>query len=159
MRTSKLEWVVEKGTELGIDTFLFYRATHSEQEELFPRHMERLRTLAIAALKQSGRLYLPSFEIVPNLTSLFVQEALCLFGDIQAEQPIDLKSLRQIPAVLFITGPEKGFSPEEIALLGHKGQGVRLSAHILRAETAPIAAASILGQLLVRLTDNIHLGC
>ena len=151
MRTSKLEWIVEKGTELGVNAFHFYKAMHSEIKELSTGKLERLRTLAIAALKQSGRLYLPSCELLPQLTTLFVQEALFLFGDIRSDRNIDLLSLKMKPKspIVFITGPEQGFTTEELKLLDSKAIGVRLSAHILRAETAPIAAASILGILTI----------
>ncbi len=51
-------------------------------------------------------------------------------------------------SVTFISGPERGFSDEELELLEGKAKGVRLSPYVLRAETAPIAAASILGTQL-----------
>ncbi len=145
MRASKLEWVVEKGTELGASAFLFYGAVHSEKDDLSAHQLERLRHLAISALKQSGRLYVPSFEIVPDLSALFVREARFLFGDPRANDRLDLGSLKEASQIVFITGPEQGFALEELALLDKQAQGVRLSANILRAETAPIAAASLLG--------------
>lgn len=142
MRASKLEWVVEKGTELGATSFLFYPAEYSEMKDLTSRQLERLHLLAIAALKQSGRLYLPSIEILKGIDSLFTKEAVFLFGDPSAQVSLDgeLSS-----SVVFISGPERGFSNEERGLLKEKAKGVRLSPYVLRAETAPIAAASILG--------------
>lgn len=147
MRISKLEWIVEKGTELGIDTFLFYEAQYSEKEELSTRQMERLRTLAISALKQSGRLYLPSLETCLNLKFLFRKDAMFLFGDTRARELIDIATIKPICTnIVFITGPERGFSNEELTLLDRHAKGVRLNAYVLRAETAPIVAASILQQ-------------
>jgi len=148
MRASKLEWVVEKGTELGANAFLFYTAVHSEKDELSSNQLERLRYLAISALKQSGRLYLPSFEIVPDLSALFVKEARFLFGDPRAKDRFEFASLKGTPEIVFVTGPEQGFSAEELAVLDKYAKGVRLSANVLRAETAPIAAASMLGLLI-----------
>lgn len=137
MRPAKLQWVVEKGTELGCSSFLFYRATRSEIGTL--TQQDRFHTLAIAALKQSGRLHLPSIEIVSNLSSLLHHETI-YFGDPKGSH----STLLPLPSpLLFITGPEAGFAPEEQKLLEEKGRGVRLSPFILRAETAPIAAASI----------------
>jgi 16S rRNA (uracil1498-N3)-methyltransferase len=144
MRVSKLEWVVEKGTELGAGAFLFYPAKYSEKEDFSPRQLERLHLLSIAALKQSGRLYLPSIEVLPDISSLFVKEADFLFGDPKASATIDCSSFKS-STVAFISGPEKGFSVEELSSLKKKAKGVILSPYILRAETAPIAAASILG--------------
>jgi 16S rRNA (uracil1498-N3)-methyltransferase len=131
MRMSKLEWIVEKGTELGASAFLFYRAQYCECEDIFPRQMERLRALTIGALKQSGRLHLPSIERLPDLTSLFIQDAVFLFGAPSAVHPLDLS--RPGKTILFITD------------LNRHGQGICLGPHILRAETAPITAASVLG--------------
>ncbi len=144
MRASKLEWVVEKGTELGAAGFLFYPAKFSEKGDFSERQLERLHLLAIAALKQSGRLYLPWIEVLPDMASLFVKEALFLFGDMNASAQIDPIGLKTAQ-VVFISGSEKGFSEEERMLLESKAKAVRLSPYILRAETAPIAAASILG--------------
>jgi len=147
MRASKLEWIVEKGTELGAGAFLFYPAKHSEKGDVSPRQQERLRLLTISALKQSGRLYLPSIEFLSDLTSLFVKEAVFLFGDIRAAAYLDRSNLNA-SSIAFISGPERGFSDEELAFLEKKATGIRLSPYILRAETAPIAAASILGTAL-----------
>lgn len=150
MRSSKLEWIIEKGTELGVHAFLFYGAKYSEKEDFSPRQLERLHLLSIAALKQSGRLYLPAIEILPDLKNIFVQEALFLFGDPRSESPITSMIAGIKPStIIFISGPERGFSDEELSLLNAQSKGVRLSAHILRAETAPIAAASILGMVFI----------
>jgi 16S rRNA (uracil1498-N3)-methyltransferase len=143
MRASKLEWIVEKGTELGVDAFLFYRAAHSELEELHTRHLERLHALIVSALKQSGRLYLPSVEVFPALESLLNREAQVLFGDLSVKKMIEKNPTAS--KILFVSGPERGFSKEEETLLSEKGEGVSLSRYVLRAETAPIVAASILG--------------
>lgn len=142
LRPSKLEWIVEKGTELGVDTFLFYPSDKGENKDLSPRHLERLSALSIAAIKQSGRLFLPHLEILAHFHDLFTKKATIFYGD-----PNTTSSSLQTAAfpALFITGPESGFSETEYALLKSQGQAIRLSEHVLRAETAPIAAASLLG--------------
>jgi len=142
MRPAKLEWAVEKGTELGAAAFYFYPAENSEKDELSPRHLERLHLLSVSALKQSGRLYLPSIEIVSSLPHLFTKEKKVYYGDTGAAPRFEAPEKSDI---LFITGPEKGFSQDELILLREKGKGVSLSPHILRAETAPLAAAAFLG--------------
>jgi len=146
MRASKLEWVVEKGTELGAGAFFFYPAKFSEKGDFSERQLERLHLLTIAALKQSGRLYLPWIEVLPDMASLFMKEAHFFFGDAAgaAIEPTNIYATQ----IAFISGPEKGFSEEERRLLESKARAVRLSPYILRAETAPIAAASILGMAL-----------
>lgn len=140
MRMGKLEWVIEKGTELGADAFWLYSADHSEKEDFSEHQQERLKHIAISAMKQCGRLDLPQIKIVP-FQELFKHPGAILFGDVRSSSPIP--SLPNGP-VLFITGPEKGFSPKEIAQLDQKGKGVSLHKNILRAETAPLVAAILL---------------
>ncbi len=143
MRPSKLELIIEKGTELGADAFYLYPADHSEKESLSPNQLERLHYLCLSALKQSGRLYLPSIEILAHFSELFKTEAATLYGDTRPDAL--LLSAQTAPRTLFITGPEKGFSSKEQVILSQKATGVKLSPYILRAETAPLAAISILG--------------
>ena len=155
MRASKLEFIVEKGTELGADAFYLFPSERAEKCDLSPNQLERLHLLIVSALKQSGRLYLPSLEIVSHLEALFQKEALFLFGDLSATAP-PLTSVEAAPAQLvFITGPEQGFSEREKALLMQKAQGRRLSPHILRAETAPIVAACLLNAFMRPLHKSV----
>jgi len=147
MRLSKLEWVIEKGTELGADEFWIYTADHSEKDTLSPNQTERLRYIAISAMKQSGRLDLPSFRILAHLEELFHFSGTLLFGDINPSAPFiwEIKD-RSFP-ILFVSGPEKGFSNDESKSLKIKAKGVRISKNILRSETAPISAMAILYSL------------
>lgn len=150
MRLAKLEWVIEKTTELGTSGWILYPADRSEKTEFSSNQIERLGAIAIAALKQSGRADLPSIEILPRLSSLFAKEGTFLFGDPLAKEPLP-PSFAQTPTPsIVITGPEGGFSSEEYEMLQDHAKGIRLSPHILRAETAPIAAASLLGQMQCR---------
>lgn len=141
LRPSKLEWILEKGTELGVDAFLLYPSDLGEKKGFSSHQLERMGALLIAAMKQSGRLFLPSLEALPHLDNLLKKEAFIMYGDTRDSS----SALQEIvfPA-LFITGPESGFSEKEYALLEEKGKGIRLAEHILRAETAPLAAASLL---------------
>ena len=142
MRPSKLEWIVEKGTELGATSFLLYSADHSTQESLSEHQQDRLRHITISSLKQSQRLYLPHLEILPDLKTLLTKQVKIFFGDPRAS--LGFKAPDTL-CVLFITGPESGFSKEEYELLQHQAEGVRLNQNVLRAETAPIVALSLLG--------------
>jgi 16S rRNA (uracil1498-N3)-methyltransferase len=143
MRPSKLEWVVEKGTELGADAFWIYLAEHSEKETLSEHQLERLSYIAISAMKQCGRSDLPPIAQFPHLKALLTHSPLpCLFGDVRPAA----KPMREVVVdqALFITGPERGFSQGEVKILEEKGTGVHLHKNILRAETAPLAALSML---------------
>jgi 16S rRNA (uracil1498-N3)-methyltransferase len=144
MRPSKLELVIEKGTEIGADHFFLYVADGSTQNSLSENQLARLHAITVAATKQSKRLYLPTITQVNTLKQLLESAQYpVFFGDVEATyQP--WKGLAV--SSLFITGPEKGFSAKELDLLRKKGQGVRMTPHVLRAETAPIVAISLLVQ-------------
>lgn len=142
MRPSKLEWVIEKATEIGAFAFFLFTAEKGTQKSLTEHHIDRLSKIQVAALKQSKRLYLPKLEIFPSLKHLPLNDAKCFFGCVQDQTPF----LQPDPCkkdVLFISGPESGFSNRELQLLNEKGIGIRLSQHILKAETAPIVASSV----------------
>lgn len=139
MRPAKLELVIEKCTELGADAFWLYPAQHSEKDELSPHQQERLNLIAISAMKQCGRLELPPLKLVNRFDELFTFSGTCLFGDTRPKE----KLKRPEGQLLFITGPESGFSEKELKSLDVKAKGVRLHHNILRAETAPIVAAVI----------------
>lgn len=145
MRPAKLEWVIEKGTELGADAFWIYPAEGSEKEGLSENQRERLKTIEISAMKQSGRLDLPEIWVLDRFEDLFSKPATILFGDTGPEAPyLWAEPARLERPLIFITGPEKGFSQKELKLLNLKGKGVRINKNILRAETAPIAVLPLL---------------
>ncbi|OGN56403.1 MAG: hypothetical protein A3D96_05155 [Chlamydiae bacterium RIFCSPHIGHO2_12_FULL_44_59] len=135
MRPSKLEFTLEKCVELGADAFYLYPAQFSEKENFSTHQMSRLESIVISAMKQCGRLDLPSIACT-SLLDCLSQELPLYFGD-----PIGQKKTIPNDPCIIITGPEKGFSAEEKELLHQKGSPIRLGDYILRAETAPIAAA------------------
>ncbi len=143
LRANKLEWIIEKGTELGADAFYLYPADHSEKLQLSANQLERLNHIIVSGLKQSGRLFCPTLEIFASFKELFATEGTILYGDVDPAASSLLKT-QLTSTVLFITGPERGFSDKEEALLKEKALGVSLNPYTLRAETAPIAAISIL---------------
>jgi 16S rRNA (uracil1498-N3)-methyltransferase len=137
MRPSKLEWVIEKCTELGADAFWLYPAQFSDKESISKNQLERFHHLAISAMKQCGRLDLPPIKILDRFADLFLTPATFLFGDTGTTNT-EKKSITK--PLVFITGPEAGFSEKELKLLTEKGTGICLHRNILRAETAPLAA-------------------
>lgn len=140
MRPSKLEFAIEKCTELGAHGFLLYPAEYSEKEDLSPHQQERLKTISIAAMKQCGRLDLPKIEILSAFSDIFKTPAIYLFGHTRSKEP----RIAAEGKIVFITGPERGFSEKELKVLDEKGKPVRLHENILRAETAPMVALILL---------------
>ena len=146
-RFNRLETITEKGTELGMTALWLFPGHLSEKKDLSPNQLDRLRTIAIAALKQSGRLDLPTFVLCPPLEQWKPFEFPSYFGDLAPEAPPFLSALNKIPSgdMSFFVGPEAGFSPsEECRLRELQAQGVRLHHNILRTDTASLTALSII---------------
>jgi 16S rRNA (uracil1498-N3)-methyltransferase len=146
-RMNHLEWIIEKGTELDASTFWLFPGLLSDKDDLSETQTTRLKNLAISAMKQCGRLDLPSMEIKPPLLKWAPLEGTLLFGSTATEAPYlwDLKKPVDSPLIFFI-GPESGFDQGETQFLQHtlQAKGIRLHSNILRAETAAITALSLI---------------
>ncbi len=133
-----LEWVAEKGVELGMTQLLIFAAEHSPKTLLAPSQLKRLKTLSIAALKQSGHLYLPCIEMISPLLEWKNLPPHLFFGDFDASYAA-ISAWKECAG--FITGPERGLTNEERVHLRHlHAQGVCLHRNTLRTETASICA-------------------
>jgi 16S rRNA (uracil1498-N3)-methyltransferase len=159
-KSHRLDVIVEKGTELGIDTFWLFAGHFSVKKELFPHHLERIQSVTIAAMKQCGRLTLPTIVIQPPIEHWPMIKTLAFFGDLDEGAPFfdavwKKQSLPITSPVMFITGPEGGFSDQEVQILKRRGvQGVKLHDHILRTDTASIMAVSLLSHWLLSTSLN-----
>lgn len=150
-RLSHLEFILEKGTELGADAFWLFAAIRSEKEEFSPNQQKRMQLITIAAMKQCGRLDLPEIVLKPPLAQWQPLEHLvALYGDTRKEAPaLNKATLLSSEEILFFVGPESGFDKKEIQILENKlrAQGVKLHNNILRVETAALAALVLLAPL------------
>ena len=147
---SNLEWVLEKGVEIGVDAFILFNSTHSEKLPYSPSQHKRLDHILISAIKQSGRLFLPEMIYLNHLADLQELESYKVFGDL-LEKTIKIKDLSiDSTPLMAIIGPEKGWSSKDLACLKDtiKATPVSLGPYILRAETAAIVALSQLVQNL-----------
>lgn len=142
MRPSKLEYIIEKATELGADRFILFPADLSTQDSLSNEKIQRLENIIISALKQCKRLFLPSLEIRLSLEEILTLKEKIYFGDLKEDHLSAIPELSD--NTIFITGPESGFSKNENELLQKKAIGIRINPNVLRAETAPIVALSLL---------------
>lgn len=153
-RLSRLDLILEKGTELGAAAFWLFPGSYSEIQELTPERVKRSHRILVAALKQSGRLYLPQLQIYPPLAEWARPSCPAYYGDLNPDAPPLVHCLERdvsIKEALFFIGPESGFAQEELDRLHHLGvQGVKLHANILRTDTAPLAALALIYHLLDR---------
>jgi 16S rRNA (uracil1498-N3)-methyltransferase len=140
-RASSLEWILEKGTELGADAFWLFPGMRSEKKSLAPTQFQRLLTHLISAMKQCGRLDLPELLLKPPLIEWSAPPGLLLFGDTRPTAH-PLPPLKNEQSTLFFIGPEKGFDPKELHFLEETlhATGVKLHKNTLRVETAALTA-------------------
>ncbi len=137
-RSPRLATILEKGTELGATTFLLFPGQRSERTTT---SLPRAHSVIISALKQSGRLHLPTLELRPPLLDWTTLPAPSFIADLGATKPLQPTS----PACIFI-GPESGFTPQEITHLTTLGATpIRLHRNTLRTDTAALAALTLLG--------------
>lgn len=157
-KSSRLETIIEKCTELGVAEFKIFPGARSEKKQLFDNQMKRLQSIAISASKQSGRLTLPTILLGLPIEKWeeMSEDRIRVFGDLRPEAPLLMKWLtealqqsKEIPLLSLCIGPESGFTDSEITLLEKKGfKGVRLHSNILRTDTASIACLSIVSHML-----------
>lgn len=147
----KLDFVIEKGTELGITEFFLVMTDSSIRSTLSDNQSLRLRRLSISALKQSGRLYLPKITLFQSLDECLPSISHFYFGDLDKQAPKFSSVYKNEEPTTLIVGPEKGFSSREISLLRAQPQsyGVKLSSHTLRTETASLAFISLATHLSI----------
>lgn len=159
----RMEWIIEKATELGAERFIPMTARRSEKHlaQAAPARVERWRRVAREAAKQSRRSDVPVVEDVislkaavnirpahPGLSFLLAEQerSKTLYATMRAalQQPT-----MERPAVHFAVGPEGGWTAEEEALFTSEDwQSVSLGPRILRAETAGITAMAVIAAML-----------
>lgn len=153
LKSARFEWILEKGTELGVAVFMpiFCRRSMSGLEDAGPAKIQRWQRIIQEAAEQCGRARLPELlPIRPLMHALndIPPGALALMP--WEEEPsrslrdvlTPTRSLAPLTVVLFI-GPEGGLMTEEVLLAQHQGvQVVTLGPRIMRAETAALVAVA-----------------
>lgn len=161
VKGKRFEWALEKAVELGAHHF---QPLETDLGVIDPRpgKRERWRTIMTAALKQSGRSWLPSLEDPLSLADVLSRDSAgpVYFGaaprdgaDLPAGIPFWTEVLDreagQAPARLTVLiGPEGGWSPGELSQLALAGAlPFSMGPHILRTETAALAGLTLLQAL------------
>jgi len=147
---ARMEWLVEKLTEIGFTKLIPIECHTSERTIL---KIERLKKIAIEAMKQSGRVHLPKIEelvsfakLINNSNSFKGAKFVPHCND--SERKALSSAYKKGENALILIGPEGDFTKEEIQLAIENGfTPVTLNEHTLRTETAALAAAITLKTL------------
>ena len=148
----RMDWLVEKATELGaagIAPLVCERSVLRLSGERALKKQGHWQAIAIAACEQSGRNRVPVIDAPQALDrwcASLPAGALRLVLSLEPEaQPMARLATSGAQPVVLLSGPEGGLSPAEMQVARAAGfQDVSLGSRILRAETAPLAALSLL---------------
>jgi 16S rRNA (uracil1498-N3)-methyltransferase len=156
IKSHPMDSLIRMATELGIGSitpFASQRTVARIRPEHLSRKMDHWEEIMKAACKQSGRPNLPALnpplpfeELIGNAPQHQGTLKVLLW---EAEKEDDLKgllrSVRQLPRIVAIVGPEGGFTPREIRIARDaEFRIVSLGSRILRSETAAITLLSII---------------
>ena len=155
IKFDRFEWLVEKATELGVTRIIPVNAARAEKglASAAAKRVERWRKIARESSQQARRVQTP--EIAPPAEFSAALTDSSGYRYFLEEQPGTPPLRRALPpesarsskdAIAIFTGPEGGWTDGERVLANDAGwTPVSLGHHILRAETAAIAALAICG--------------
>lgn len=148
LQKQKMDWVVEKGCEIGIRSFYPLTTEFSvvqPKQEIFKKIRERWQRKVREAAKQSGNVHLMEIrgsckfnDLLNELPKFDVKFMFHPYeSDIDLKQAVRKVDGRQSLNLLLLIGPEGGFSEREVKTARQEGvEVVSLGHSILRAETA-----------------------
>jgi 16S rRNA (uracil1498-N3)-methyltransferase len=161
LKGEKMDWVIQKATELGVDKLVPIESRHSVVQlkaDRVDHQLTRWQRIALEAAQQSEQWRIPIITPPHSLASLLISHVAGTVTLMLAERR-DGKNLQTVAlphdvtsSVLVLIGPEGGWSKEEMLAAEQAAiQPMTLGEHILRAETAAIATISILQSRLGKL--------
>src|SRR5574337_258737 len=154
LKGERMDWVIQKATELGMDELVPMESRYSVVQlkaDRVDHQLARWQRIALEAAQQSEQWRVPRISPTQSLASLLTSRATGTIALMLAERREGTTFQRvELPqdvtgSVLLLIGPEGGWSKEEVQIAEQaKVIPITLGRQILRAETAAIAAISIL---------------
>lgn len=145
----RMDWLVEKATELGVASIQPLVMQHSVLRLAGDRALKKQahwQGIAVAACEQSGRNRVPVIHAVTSFDAWVASApATTLRVVLSPAATVPLPPVEADGSVCILSGPEGGLSPaEEATAIGRGFLAAKLGERILRAETAPLAALTLL---------------
>jgi len=152
---NKMDWIIQKAVELGVHTIqplLTERSVVKLDRERADKKLAHWKTIVISACEQTGRSTIPDVLSPIQLNHWLSEETLKTDKLKLILTPSKAQNINQLNkpsnSIVFMVGPEGGFSEKEIALAFNQSFiPVNFGQRILRTETASIVAMSILQNL------------
>lgn len=146
----KMDFIVEKATELGAEAIVPLRSARVAGAETSSAKVERWRRIARAAAQQSGRLRIPAIADVHDWDALLATfssyDRVYVPWELAEPRPLREVFDAELPAahrILVVVGPEGGFAAEEVERARAAGaEPISLGTRILRTETAALVLLS-----------------
>ena len=147
IKQNPLNFVIQKGTELGVQRFIPILSERTVVREI---NIERIKKIIVESSEQSNRISIPEInkpEILKKFLSQFPKNGSLIFCDINSNQ----NSLKNILAkntdgpICILVGPEGDFLENERKVIINLNQthSISLARNILKAETAALSAITI----------------
>lgn len=142
IKGARNDYILEKGTELGIDRFVPFISERSVVQRIRHSRLQRFERVAISAMLQSQQYFLPAIQPLANsaaLADIFLQYDRVFVAHPDGPRAVD----RSAGSVLLVIGPEGGFDEHEVSLFTDRGARLlSLGIHRLRSETAAIVGVT-----------------
>jgi len=159
----RFEWLLEKGTEIGVARFvplIAARAVVTTKGE--SNRAQRWRRIVVEAAEQCGRASVPeigepvrfdaAIASAPGVLLLPYEAAGDIAPSVQSALNADIDALFALSEVSVFIGPEGGFEPSEVAAAEAAGAAVvTMGERVLRSETAGLVAATLVMQAVGEL--------
>lgn len=151
----RIEWMVEKATEIGFDEITFLDCKFSERKTI---RTDRIERIVVSAMKQSRKPFKPIVNTMTSFADFIKNNVIsdkdntCRHGYIahcyeEIRRNYLFEELRKIPQdsdIIVLVGPEGDFSLDEVSLAMQNGfEPVSLGASRLRTETAGLMAVTM----------------
>ncbi len=147
-RGERMDWIVQKATELGVHAItplLTERCAVKLQAERLVKRMQHWRGVSISACEQSGLNIIPQLHEPVSSAAWASRNSADMKLVLHPEAGQRLNPNAAPQSALLAIGPEGGFSDQEVQQLGAaEFTALCLGERVLRTETAPLAALSIL---------------
>ncbi len=154
----RVEWFVEKATEIGVDEFSFLLCRFSDRKVM---RIDRIEKVVVAAVKQSRKAWMPivndmipfkDFIRQPRPGRKFIAHC---YNEIERPDLFEIISKEDVKSteedITILIGPEGDFSIDEVRLAIDNGyESISLGTSRLRTETAALSAA-MMSQLCKRI--------
>ena len=153
LKGEKMDWVIQKATELGVERIVPLAASHSVirlRDDRIDHQLARWQRIALEAAQQSERWSVPVIS-QPAAVRELLDWSKPAQGKLVLAERSQGASLTAVPLpgigneIWLLVGPEGGWEDEELGqVLQHGYIAITLGSRILRAETAAIATISVL---------------